>query len=401
MQAFFDNNQGFGRLTADKTYLVDGDSITIPERTQWWGPRTAIIKNADASGDTILIEGDNVVLRGFTVDGGNSTSTLAAGYEADHIGIHIVGTTSDNTINVTIDDMTVKNCGQAGIEGLLSTDCIITNNSVSRCGYGGIIFWSPARVHIHGNSVSNIYPGETAGNLDSNCYGIVLSNFNTVGHGVPQICWVTDNYIATITWEGIDQHNGLDIKIIGNHVVNCGSGIVGEYHSGTSAHRLSIQNNTIDGYGTSMTLESLAYPSISGIGVKGAPDDSVLQGQGLQITGNIIRECGDTRSSSGSGSAILVRNFRNIVVADNSIFSPFKRGIMLDNGTTDSVLYGVVSGNSIDATQTVGAVANDIYCSTRVAVLVQGNFAQGGGDGFTQAGGPTFVSLIQNNYLFS
>jgi hypothetical protein len=189
---------------------------------------------------------------------------------------------------------------------------------------------------------------------------------------------------------------------VNNRVTNCGTGISCEHHvSSRPARRIFIKGNSITGFGTTYTIEGVAYEMIAGIIAKGGDDnDAVNYGQGLVIADNYVASSGDTRSSHGIGGGITIRNFRGVHVTSNYLFSCYKHGIICASGT-DSVTCGTITGNSIDGTQTIGGVARDIYVDSKVALQVTGNFAQGNGDGFSQVGGPTYVTTFSNNYLYS
>lgn len=404
LQAFFDNDQGYGRLTAGKTYLVDADSITIPGGTRWAGPRSATIKNADATGTTIFIDDDDVELTGFSVDGGNASSTIASGYETGHFGIEANGTSVDFVTGLRLYDLDVKNCGDAGIELFHVSSSIVMGNSVSRCGYIGINIANSTKVWCHANTVTNIYPGDVPGTVGSNCYGITASLY-TASAVRPSEIWITRNAVSTVTWEGLDEHEGTDIWFVDNSVTDVGMGIAVQHDEvGSSARRITITGNVITGFGGTKTIEGVTYRPTAGIiCVGGLPTgtDAAGQAQSLTIANNIVRSIGDNRSSPGASGGIAIRHWRDFKIVNNSLFACYRHAIVADDDTTSRNEFGIINSNVIDATQSVGGVCRDIYVGPYTAALITGNFAAGSGDGFNQAGGPTLVSSITGNYLYS
>lgn len=399
MLLFFANSQKFGWLTAGKTYLVDADAISIPTGTKWFGDKTAIIKNADADNETIRIAADDVHLQGFTVDGGNSAATAAAGYDVGHFGVAVVGASGNRITDVSLVWLTVKNCGNAGIDLYFADGAIVERCTVSRCGYTGISMWSSTNVWIQKNVVSNIYPGDNPGNTGTNCYGIVASRYSADSVR-PAYIWVTENNVSDVVWEGIDEHDAQFFWATDNYISNCGTGVAIQHdETGYPARKITVSGNTIVGFGLSRTVEAVTYYSLAGIVCVGAV--VAEQGQLLSVTGNTIESCGDTRATSGDGGAITLQNWNMFAINGNSIYVAYKNAIICWHSSTDSNLSGIISGNTINETQTVDGVARDVYMSGRSAALVTANIASGNGDGFAQAGAPTYASSITGNYLYS
>lgn len=404
LQAFFDNTTKFGRLTAGATYLVDSDSITVPGNTRWWGPRSATIKNADAVGATLLISADDVELKGFSINGGNSAATVAAGYVSGHTGIEVTGSSSDLITDIRLIDLSVTNCGYIGIDLVHVTRAIISGCVVSRCGYIGIEIANSTYVLCDGNTISNIYPGDNPGNSGTNCYGITATRY-TASSVRPANVWLCRNSVSSVVWEGIDEHDGTDIWFIDNSVSDVGQGIAVQHDEvGYAARRITIIGNVITGFGGTSVIEGVTYRPTAGIiciGGLGTNLDASGQGQSLTIANNIVRSIGDNRSSPGASGGIMFQHWRDFKVVGNSLFACYRHGIVSNDDTNSRNEFGLINSNVIDAVQSVGGVCRDIYVSTFCAALVTGNFAAGSGDGFNQAGGPTLVSSITGNYLYS
>jgi hypothetical protein len=394
MQAWLANDRGLGWLSANKTYLVQPNTLQPPAGFRAYGPQSATIKASSDAGAVILITANDVHLDGFSIDGGNASATLEAGYSDNHFGVRAVDVESIRLMNLSI-----SNCGYSGIELVTASETTVFGCEVRRCGYIGIACWSGRNVLIDNNKVSDIYPGEVPGNPESNCYGIAVSNYFD---GV-QSQWVvvSNNYVSGVFWEGIDEHNARFVWIVDNYVDGCGTGIACEHHEvGQPGEKLHILNNTVIGFGSSSSRESVTYRSLGGIVAVGGLTSE--QGKGVVIDGNVIENIGDTRVSSGDGGGISLRNWRNFRVSNNNIYLAHKNGIICtDGGSPESNLFGTIAGNTIEDTQTVAAVTRDIYVSGRTAAHVVGNIASGGGNGFTQAGAPTYVTQFNSNYLYS
>lgn len=377
------------------TYMVQAGKLQINDAITIAGSRDAIIKNSDGSGITLGVYADNVTLYGFTIDGGNSNSTVAAGYAASHQCLYVSGADSSHYIdNILIDNLQIKNCGYIGIETHFTEDMIIRNNRVTRCGYAGIGMHSPLRTVCEGNYVNNIYPGQNPGNAGSNCYGIFASRDSS--QPVPTEVIITRNVVDGVTWEGIDEHDGVQISINDNIVTSCGTGIACEHHtSGAPGSDISVTNNRVEGYGEKTTIETVDYPSIAGIVCNGGVNTD--QGAGLLIHGNYVKNIGDTRSSPGASGGIRASNWARFSVQNNVVYFCYRHGIILTDDGTDSMLYGTVSNNVVDETQIWSAVQHDIYLTSRVLCLASDNVTHGGGDGTTQVGAPTYTSTLTDN----
>lgn len=399
MLLFFANTQKFGWLTPGKTYLVDSDAISIPTGTKWFGDKTSVIKNADADNETIRIAADDVHLQGFTVDGGNSAATIAAGYDVGHFGVAVVGASGNLITDVSLTGLTVKNCGNAGIDLYFADGATVERCTVSRCGYTGISMWSSVNVWVKKNVVSNIYPGDNPGNTGTNCYGIVASRYSSDSVR-PAYIWIVENNVSDVVWEGIDEHDAQFCWIKDNRIGNCGTGVAVQHdETGYPARKITVSGNFIVGFGLSRTVDAVTYYSLAGIVCVGAV--VAEQGQLLSVSDNTIESCGDTRTVSGDGGAITLQNWKIYSINGNRIYVAYKHGIICWHSSTDSNLSGNISGNTINETQTVGGAAKDIYMSGRSAALVTANIAVGNGNGFSQAGAPTYASSITGNYLFS
>lgn len=384
--------KGTGRilLLYPGTYMVQRDLVTIDDAITIVGPRDAVIKNSDADGSTLTISASHVNLYGFSVDGGNDQSTVAAGYVDTHRSIMISGASNVSYItDITIDGIASYNAGYSAIEAFYVTDLSIRNCQFYRAGYVGAGIASCNRVRIENNYITNIYPGAAAGTVGSNCYGAYASRNS--GDPICTDVWFVNNYVSDVTWEGLDEHDGQNINFIGNTIYACGNGIAVEHHnSGYPASRINICDNMIYGRGAGAVLEGVNYTSTGGINCRGGVDPD--QGTGLRICNNHIENSGDSRATSGNSGGIAVRNFRGGTIFGNYVFFCYKYGIVIFDDGTDDVFYLTCVGNTIDATQLHDGTQSDFFVSERVQCHVVGGFAVGGGDGHNQAGAPTYVT---------
>lgn len=397
LQAAIDEAQANGQilLLLPGTYLVSRDTIDITSAISITGTRDAIIKNADADGYTLQVHSNNVSLTGFTIDGGNSSATVASGYVDTHHGLYFFGADSSTYLTgCVVDGLEVKNCGYGGIQARYIEHSRFVGNYVHRCGYVGIGLWSPLDCHVSDNYVIDIYPGSAPGTTGSNCYGIAISRFT--GDPAPDTVFIDNNYVYGITWEGLDEHDGMRISFTNNKVIQCGVGIAVEHHiSGFPATIINVENNQIYGL-ESVTIESVDYRCTGGIVCNGGINTD--NGTALVVNGNLVENAGDRRASPGDSGAIKLQNWSRFQVNNNVCYFSYRHGIIFATDGTDSVTYGTVNGNTVTDTQTVGGVNHDIRFQGRTGLLLcADNFTTGSGDGCTQTGAPTYAVTFADN----
>lgn len=406
LQAFFNNTSKRGRLSAGKTYLVS--TITVPAEfvcEAEFGVRPIIIKTG-ATGTLLALAGNSITLRGFTVDGSHTTDTYAGGYVANHYGIKSDYSVGTPKLDITLDDLVVKNCGDTGIDLRLVTRCKVTRCNVSRCGYAGIAIWSGVYCEASDNIVDNIYPGSGGTAPELNAYGITMSNYSadrrsTYGK------MLRNRVSNVLSWNGIDEHNSEWLEIRDNLIWNCAQAIGCQHGiAGQPVKELFITGNVIEGFtnvstgnGTrvaTLTKDSQTYRMTGGIIVVGGVNTDT--GNAVTISNNVLRGIGDTRVAAGSSGAIKVQNVRTLVVTLNRLYLSYCIGILLYDDTVDSILYHQVTGNVIDAVTLQNSVQYGIRATSRVLGNCAGNMANASG-GISQVGSPTYVTTFSSNVI--
>lgn len=407
MQAFFDNSFGRGYL-APGTYKCS--PLTMPGEVEIWGGPFAIIKGATATGVLITLTGSDITLRGFTVDGIALLDTVAGGYIAGHYGIQSeyggdldLGTSFGILAQrITIDGLTVKNFGHSAIDLRKVDDSLVAHCNVSRCGYGGIMFWSGLRCDVKYNTVTNIFPGDDGITPKLNAYGVVFSNWTLDRVSVE--CRGLYNKVYDIpSWEGMDEHNGEGIEFIGNTIKRCATGIAFQ-HSTAGQPLLDCKalGNTIVGWAGTFTREN-DYTLEGGIIAIGAPIAGG-QGTGLTLNDNSFIQHGDSRTGgfAGTSGAIKVQNMQNFTINDNRFYNCMCQAIYLEtgiDGVGDSCIGFQITGNIISVLNTINSIKRAIRTTGRCLGQVSGNYAVDAGltNAFTQSGSPTNVTTFANN----
>jgi len=402
MQAFFDNTKKFGKLTAGKTYL--SAALTIPANSEWFGPRSATLKQTTTSGTFITVLGDNTTLRGFSIDGGQITNTYAGGYTSGHIGVKAQGTTGTPFNNIVFDDLRVVNFGDTGLYQRLCNNSRITNCYVNRIGAVGIVQFSPLIGYIGNNTVDDIYPGNSGSPPFLNAYGISTSSFT--GERIPYNVIIEDNHVSQVpSWEGIDEHNGSNVIIRNNTISGCYVPI-GCAHNVTllNGDRNQIVGNVITGYNSgSLSRDGQTYYNGTGIAAKmGVAGE---RGFGLIIQNNMINNHGDFQGNQGGGG-IVVANARSPIISHNCLTNIWRVGIYLDEkGTSasDGNLYHLVHGNIVDSIAAANNTSYGIFATSRQLGWVDHNVvrnvaASASTGSWAQVGSPTYTTTFLDNH---
>lgn len=378
-----------GRLWLEAgTYVCGG--LTIPANTVLEGLPTAILKQLSSTGTFVNASASNVTLRGLTVDGNLTADTVAGGYASAHYGIYSVGTSGTNINDLVIENCVVKNFGEAGIYTRFVTTQTIRDNTVTRCGYAGILTLSPYDTWISDNKVTNIFPGDGS----QNAYGITATASGS--DRVPENVQIFDNIVEDVpSWEGIDIHFGKHCQVTGNVVRICAQGIAYENEVVSApGDDILIADNTILGWsGATYVKDSRTHYKTGGIIAKGAAVNELAST--LTITGNTITGMGDTRLSP-SGGAIFVTAWDGFTIAGNSIRDAYRAAVTLTANGTGAMTNGIVSGNMIRNVTAVGGTSIGIEASSNVTGRAESNIITGATTEFSQPVGVGQITFVKS-----
>ncbi|MFN7178383.1 hypothetical protein [Hyphomonas sp.] len=341
---------------ADGTYVAT--ALTVPANTELTGSRNAILKKANTAGTFITVDGDNVTLRGFTVDGTHTDETRASGYIANHIGISCVGTSSLDRKGIRFEDLLVKNFGDKGIYTRWTDGLRSIRNRVERCGYSGEEHLSPINGECLDCHWENIFPGQTG---NDNAYGGVMTASGT--DRVPQNSGFTGCTAKDVTsWVGIDIHYGRNCWIEQGEAIECAEGVTYQNSiSGAPGANIDVNFNRVRAWaGETKTRDGRAYTKTGGIVIVGAATGE--RATNVNVRGNTLINCGDTRP--GTGGAILVRNVDGLLVTTNALTGSHRAAISLQQSDANgSCINATVMGNTINGVAQHNSVCRGIDMS--------------------------------------
>ncbi len=329
-------------------YFIQNDIRTLDQLGEWYyNPSTkkmtiyfgsnnpsAYTVKASAVGQLAYVHDvDNITLSNISFTGGNNNSvylystvnTVIKDCDVSFSGID--GIQANNTINLKIENSTVVNTNNIGINLSNSKYGILRNNKVKNTGL----------ILGLGQNTAN----KTVGIRETGRYNLV--EFNQVD---------STAFIAI--------RFGGDYAVIKNNFVNHftltkddGSGI---YTSNNGVGRKIIGNIILNGHGAAEGTSSPVAGSTSGIYL----DDAANQ---IEVNSNTIADCNKT--------GIYVHNAHEVTVLKNTMFnSPTQLTMVHDGASPNHSLRNNVLKNNIlfskDASQTVfnlGTINNDVSLS--------------------------------------
>ena len=341
----------------DGVYNFTNFDLTVAGTTIY-GSRDAILNCTVSSGTNFAlhVRADNIEIRGVTIQGSVASDTYVNGNRAIYGNEDIV-TPLTYLNRIRIHDVHIKNFGDHGIRFDYLKDSRISGNEIEECGSHGIFLGAGSFDNlISENYVHDIKPGVTGGGVDPYypAYGIAITRDpakDITDAPISRRNQIVNNKVVNVpSWNGIDLHGAWETLISGNLIQRCSICIHMEDGDGPVAPtdnvaviRANIVNNVcIGNAGT-------AFKVGPGINLKGASDDGVDDQGDINITGNLLIECGweTTGIYSTSHGAIHALRVEGLTVSGNVISAPYGVGVYLDG-----VESGVISGNSIKNTQT-------------------------------------------------
>lgn len=307
--------------------------------------------------DTVNIESGTIIVCEGTithrVNTGNYKSTFEA-HNASNIEIHgvkMVGTGAvnqraiisccilfDNCENVRVCHSEFEEIQSGYVICFKSCDTVYAeNNKINKYTRSGISSI---------NGTSNVYFNDNividcVNTVEENTYPIVLCGYDDVipaGTSMPKNLNAFGNYIKNSIpwWEGIDAHGGDDIKVIGNTIIGCysGIGIFTDRNKNFYTKNVTISDNYVE-LGTDTTYSKLADNSTTNV-----------SGDNVVISNNILKN-GGKLTSKYSGveycSAVFCSYATNAIFSNNLIYN--SEGNIFDIRSCNNL---VIENNMID-----------------------------------------------------
>jgi len=338
-----------GTIIVSSTIVIPSDTTLIGQGRE----KTKILLDPTLSTGikTILIDGDNVELNGFEVDGSRGTigtkgtdpecvnALNRSNITVDGLYIHDgleEGIDFDRCSNTTIKNTVIENCWGNGIHFAGSspstTNSLITNVTIIGCGIGraGAAMAWPAGIHIAGanNMLENI-------RLDSNHIGIQIS-----AEGA--FCKISNVYevdsvvsaFATTSVEGVMVKNFSGTGTYGN----TNTAFNFDSYNGSIS---KIHINYTGTAGTCVQLGSFAdRSSASQVFVEGANNGIRLNGDNQILTGSIAKDQNFNSFLIGGGTNNIVLGNTTISPGDASLAMQVSSGTaLIANNTFDKSVY--------------------------------------------------------------
>lgn len=330
-------NSGAQNLLIDGgVYDVGGASgVTISSSMRLYGAAT-LRRLSAVSAPMITVSASGVEIDGLTLQGASGASAPAVTNTLDS-GIKAAGVDSTAPLeDIEIRNVHVYGFSGVGVELNYVRGASIEGNTVSYCGYGGIMGLSLISATIANNRIENIDSGGGA----TNWYGIAVTRdpSKTLGQSARSTnIVISGNVVSNVPqWSGIDAHAGYKILITGNHVYYAKNGIYAQYDSSTAAYKqpsedVVISSNVVEGRpaGSENAL------GIASLGLAGMPNRRIV------IDGNLLIGAGSYNSTRG---AIALHETEHGRVLNNTL----EKSIYVGISATGATAYSSIRGNSIN-----------------------------------------------------
>lgn len=370
LQQFINANVG-RQITVPKGNYYVSNTLYLPEGTNIIGNNAKIFNTI---ADTlIIINGSNILIDGIELQGiGNDTISF------ENVGIF------HQTIDHADSNIVIRNCyihdmGNFGIYLVNLKDSKVDGVRIFNVGYTGIGIFSSDNTNVLNSVVKYVTPN-AANTAYGISYSVRLILEDTTFLSYPKNSSIVGNTVIGVPWHGIDGHSGQNLKIQGNNIDSCGTGIyltAFTYYPGDGSaidtilfpiKNTDVVGNTVNGRGL-------------GNGVSLFNSDPNTAAQNIKIIGNTILNAGiNGQAIAGAISVyrtkntiinnnILINSITNAInvgitdtlasVINNSITNVF--GTSLTSGIliTDSLSTGIISGNTITADSTGASHSNE------------------------------------------
>jgi len=354
------------------TYMIDSADLSSAIIIVGAGRGSTIIKARSAVGalDFLDLTASNTTLRDLTVDMDNTDTTFASGFTADRNGIYAHGASQAAKIsNIQLDNVEVKNCGEAGIKFQYVEDSEIAHPYIHRCGQYGVYGLTCDNIVVSDFHIDDIFPGNGGTTPYLNAYGITFT-YSGSDNASTQ-CRAENGLVENVvTWEAYDSHGGKNISFINCSSNNCGQGVAIESTAaGYESDDVQVIGGRHDGYGQSYSYRTQTFEA--GPAVVANMGSSTTNGRNLSIVGVQA----DSHGSGGDSSdgAITIQDVDGWSVTGCVLTNSLKRGF----AAREQCLAGVFTGNSVKTVTTVGSVSYAAEFSSETQAYVDGNTTDG------------------------
>lgn len=382
---------------------------------------TTLTATANMTTDMIYVTGDNVTVRGFTLNGNRAvrTADLGDGISADNVtraviaenhvfnipkwGISLIsGTSYSHVIDNTVDNATHNNII---LEDQTTIHNTVSGNSLYNAGSDGIdLFHGASYNTIFGNSIYNatstgIYiHSETLGLATETAYSnaIIGNTIMTATDGIKlqdaKNHAITGNTIKTVSSTGINLFtNSTGASVTGNNIDTAAYGILDNAGTATITGN-NIRTISVIGFspfGNTLFSSNVLEDNANGVNIGKANNT---------IEGNIIKGS-TTEGIYFQGGAVSDNN----VIADNQIHGG-TRSIRFASAGIRNIVHGnLVRNASVSAlvidsnTDQVVVTDNDFRGNTGVLYLTGTNMVIRNNAGYITENSGTATMLASTN----
>ena len=363
------------------TYRIT-TTINIPANVTIEGREAKI--HYTGSSIALRLRGDRITVRNLTIYG----DWAGPPYVGGNIGIYSQENVFEPSLAITtlyyatIENCTIYNFGQSGIQIFSSAYVNIRNNTIYNTGQHGMLLVSVFDCAVTGNMIKNI--GSNTGNL---AYGIALSRLSSATIGgvpstsislvngpIPENITISNNYIEDVFDEvAIDLHSGKNIAITGNVVrtsrigVNLEHGTAGVYYA--TCTNISIAGNSFSGLTTAGKVSAGVFIDAQ----SGAAEIAT----GIAISGNTFNYFGLDAADifrAGSNGVIYVNYASGVSITGNTFNNSYGRCVALGDFTYDCTIIGNTVSNLSSANNGTTMIQNAFETlSGSARAIINGN----------------------------
>lgn len=354
-------------INKDGIKLVASGAVTIQAPGSLTGDGSIIRVTGDA---------DNVVIKGFTVDGnGNVTGAIKAGIRVDN---NSSATIRNNTVTGLF---STASTGQ-GI-GILIGDLYANNNrntaestGDAKILYNSVTNYDGAGVVVNGTSSSAIIKGNSFTGVgaaaDESQYGVQIS-----ADAMTWVTWntVTGNDLASndfssagiLVYDNIDKvvaaHNDSHHNDVGAILYGASNGVYTNNHfTSNNGDGISVSSTFGETEHVEASYNQIRHNLVQGNGI--LSPDSIDNGIGLYSATNNDVKWNNVSGNNGNGIYVFGGSGNEISFSgSNTNYGDgiaTGHGIVLEQTTGNTIIFNLITGNAGDGIRLVDADNNTI-----------------------------------------